>query len=124
MGAATNQNLINYTAKMIGDMSKPGGAAPTQSQLLNQLYAGLNDQGSEYGANLYGANGTSAMGTPDEVKYINGLLDYTSTFTNYGTAQAEKKLADRLGQEYALAKAKGGMDNVTYAQYIQDHFLR
>jgi hypothetical protein len=124
MQAATNENLINYTAKMIGDMSSPGGRTATQSQLLNQLYAGLNDQGSEYGANLYGAGGTSAMTTPQEVKYINDLLGYTGTFTNYGTAQAEQKLADRLGQEYALAKAKGNMDGVTYAQYIQDNFLR
>ena len=122
-GVQDNDDIINYVAKLMTDMSQVGGATPSVQQMLSQLYAGLNDKDSSISAGLLNSDGTPTDSSA-QVDYINKMIPLLGVFSNYNYSNAMQKQAARLGQEYLAAKAKGGMNNVSYSQYLQDNFLR
>lgn len=120
-----DDDVINWMAKMFGDMTSPGGRAPDTALLWRQMMAGLQNEDSNlYAKTMLGADGNPAT-TQQQISAINQLIPLLTTYTgNYNYVDGVQRQAKRLGQEYAQMIANGANTSQTYADYLQQNFLR
>jgi hypothetical protein len=122
--ANKNDAIINWMASLFGNLSTPGGATPTTQQMLGQLYAGLNDPKSAIYANTMLDNNGQPLDTAGQISAVMKMIPLLGEFSNYGYSQALQKQAGRLATQYASNVANGKAGGKTFAQYLQDNYLR
>lgn len=126
MAPAANKNdaIINWMASLFGNLSTPGGATPTTQQMLSQLYAGLNDPKSAIYSNTMLDGSGQPLDTGSQIKAVLQMIPLLGEFSNPAYAKALQSQAGKLGLQYADSVANGKGNGKTFAQYLQDNYLR
>jgi hypothetical protein len=120
-----DDDVINFMAKLFQGQTTEGGQSPTLQQLLGGFYAGLNNEDSGLYTEVNIGDDGLPVNTSQQIANVNRMVPYLNTFSgNYRYTDRMKKEAARLGQEYASRVANGDAAGQTYAQYLQQHFLR
>jgi hypothetical protein len=122
--ANANDSIINWMASLFGNLTTPGGAVPTTQQMLGQLYAGLNDPKSAIYKNTMLDGSGTPLDTGSQISAIMKMIPLLGEFSNPAYASAMKASAGQLAREYASNVANGKAGGKTFAQYLQDNFLR
>jgi hypothetical protein len=64
------------------------------------------------------------LDTAGQISAVMKMIPLLGEFSNYGYAQALQKQAGRLATQYASNVANGKAGGKTFAQYLQDNYLR